>query len=109
MLLLHDIHPATALALPKLLNEHQELGYHIVQVVPSGARPASVPELAPPVAQHDAWPRIVKASVTEKRHHARHLLRHRHRAAHRRHQAANAEKAANLGYRGLWNWQASSY
>ena len=52
--------------------------------------------------EHDAWPRIVKASVTEKRHHARHLLRHRHRAAHRRHQAANAEKAANLGYRGLW-------
>ena len=72
-------------------------------------RPPSVPELAPPVAQHDAWPRIVKASVTAKRHHARHLLRHRHRAAHRRHQAANAEKAANLGYRGLWNWQASSY
>jgi len=109
VLLLHDIHPATALALPKLLSELKALGYHIVQVVPSGARPPSVPELAPPVAQHDAWPRIVKASVTAKRHHARHLLRHRHRAAHRRHQAANAEKAANLGYRGLWNWQASSY
>lgn len=109
VLLLHDIHPATALALPRLLKELKELGYHIVQVVPSGERPPSVPELAPPVAQHEAWPHIVKASVTGKRHHARHLLRHRHHAAHRRHQAAKPEKATTFDYAAAWTWQARGY
>src|SRR4029077_8684585 len=36
ILLLHDIHPATALALPALLKELKEHGYHIVQVVSAG-------------------------------------------------------------------------
>lgn len=43
ILLLHDIHPATVLALPQLLNALKEHGYHIVQAVPVGERPASVP------------------------------------------------------------------
>jgi peptidoglycan/xylan/chitin deacetylase (PgdA/CDA1 family) len=36
ILLLHDIHPATALALPKLLAELKARGYRVVHVVPSG-------------------------------------------------------------------------
>jgi peptidoglycan/xylan/chitin deacetylase (PgdA/CDA1 family) len=35
VLLLHDIHPATVAALPMLLKELKERGYHIVHVVPA--------------------------------------------------------------------------
>jgi peptidoglycan/xylan/chitin deacetylase (PgdA/CDA1 family) len=87
VLLLHDIHPATAMALPALLKELKARGYRIVQAVPAGERPASVPE--PVIAQaHQAqgWPRVVKASLkgdetaTEhaaKTKHAHHVRRHR--------------------------------
>jgi peptidoglycan-N-acetylglucosamine deacetylase len=40
ILLLHDIHPRTVLALPAILRELKERGYHIVHVVPaSGTEP----------------------------------------------------------------------
>ena len=42
---MHDIHPATALALPILLKELKANGYHVVHVVAAGERPKSVPEL----------------------------------------------------------------
>jgi peptidoglycan/xylan/chitin deacetylase (PgdA/CDA1 family) len=45
VLLLHDIHPATARALPSLLKELKSRGYQIVHVVPPGERPKSVPVL----------------------------------------------------------------
>jgi peptidoglycan/xylan/chitin deacetylase (PgdA/CDA1 family) len=35
ILLLHDIHPATVAALPDLLKELNERGFHIVHVVPA--------------------------------------------------------------------------
>jgi len=35
ILLLHDIHPRTALALPEILNELKSRGYKIVHVVPA--------------------------------------------------------------------------
>jgi peptidoglycan/xylan/chitin deacetylase (PgdA/CDA1 family) len=62
ILLLHDIHPATALALPSLLNELKEHGYHVVHVVPTGEMPESVPELpAPPAAAaNGTWPRVLQ-------------------------------------------------
>jgi hypothetical protein len=47
ILLLHDIHPATALALPTLLHELKARGYHIVHVVPAGPnlpRTVTLPE-----------------------------------------------------------------
>jgi peptidoglycan-N-acetylglucosamine deacetylase len=45
ILLLHDIHPATVIALPGLLKELKQRGYHIVQVVPAGpGRPATPTE-----------------------------------------------------------------
>jgi peptidoglycan/xylan/chitin deacetylase (PgdA/CDA1 family) len=37
ILLLHDIHPRTVLALPAILRELKERGYHIVHVVPASA------------------------------------------------------------------------
>ena len=43
ILLLHDIHPATAMALPTLLKVLKARGFHVVQVVPAGDRPKSVP------------------------------------------------------------------
>ena len=66
VLLLHDIHPATAMALPTLLRELKENGYRIVQAVPTGARPTSVPERpAPAVADSSGgWPRLVKTGTS---------------------------------------------
>lgn len=66
VLLLHDIHPATAMALPTLLKELKEHGYRIVQAVPTGVRPKSVPELpAPAVADSTGgWPRLVKTGTS---------------------------------------------
>ncbi len=64
VLLLHDIHPATALALPALLKELKAKGYRIVQAVAAGERPQSVPEL-PAVADSGGWPRVVKTSVSK--------------------------------------------
>ena len=57
ILLLHDIQPATALALPELLRELKTKGYRIVHVVPGkgemsvpiAAKPAPVPAEAAPV------------------------------------------------------------
>jgi peptidoglycan/xylan/chitin deacetylase (PgdA/CDA1 family) len=57
ILLLHDIQPATALALPELLRELKTRGYRIVQVVPGkgemsvpvAATPAPMPAEAAPV------------------------------------------------------------
>ncbi len=62
ILLLHDIHPATAMALPVLLRELKAKGYRIVQAVPAGERPRTLPE-AQPALVADAgggWPRLVK-------------------------------------------------
>lgn len=65
ILLLHDIHPATALAVPVLLKQLKERGYRVVQVVAAGERPASVPELLDaPEYNKEGWPRVVKANVS---------------------------------------------
>ena len=65
ILLLHDIHPATALAVPVLLKELKQRGYRVVQVVAAGERPESVPELlGTPEYNKEGWPRVVKANVS---------------------------------------------
>jgi peptidoglycan/xylan/chitin deacetylase (PgdA/CDA1 family) len=65
ILLLHDIHPATALALPALLKELKEQGYRVVHVVPTGELPKSVPDLPAPAAiASGAWPRVLHTSAT---------------------------------------------
>jgi peptidoglycan-N-acetylglucosamine deacetylase len=61
ILLLHDIHPATAMALPTLLQELKARGFHVVQVVAAGDRPKLVPELlASPAAEKSAWPTVLR-------------------------------------------------
>ena len=68
ILLLHDIQPATALALPTILAELKARGYKIVHVVPSTAdRPATVAETDDWVQRHHtrpSWPRVLAAGTT---------------------------------------------
>ncbi len=64
VLLLHDIHPATAIAVPVLLRELKKRGFKVVHAIPAGDRPKSVPELDTPVADSGSWPRVVKTSAT---------------------------------------------
>ena len=60
ILLLHDIHPATAMALPTLLQELKARGFRVVQVVTAGDRP--VPELlVSPAAEKATWPTVLRA------------------------------------------------
>jgi peptidoglycan/xylan/chitin deacetylase (PgdA/CDA1 family) len=74
VLLLHDIHPATVMALPTLLIELKDKGYHIVHAVPAGVQPPSVPESPTPmVAESGGWPRVIEAHAK-----IRHARRHRH-------------------------------
>jgi len=64
ILLLHDIHPATAMALPMLLKQLKERGFHVVHVVAAGERPKSLPELvASPGQDKGAWPTVLKTSA----------------------------------------------
>jgi peptidoglycan/xylan/chitin deacetylase (PgdA/CDA1 family) len=66
VLLLHDIHPATAMALPMLLKELKAKGYKIVHAVPAGKRPETVPERpATMVAERSGWPRLAPAKTAE--------------------------------------------
>lgn len=82
VLLLHDIHPATAMALPILLKELKAKGYRIVQAVPAGNRPKSVPAPAETaVAEAGGWPRLIKTSASGGRH-AIKTAHHRKRVTH---------------------------
>ena len=68
ILLLHDIQPATALALPDILHELKVREYKIVHVVPATAdRPKTVAEPELWVARHPRdekiWPRMVVMNV----------------------------------------------
>ncbi len=63
IILMHDIHPATALALPILLKELKANGYHVVHVVAAGERPKLVPELiASPATERSASPTVLTSS-----------------------------------------------
>jgi peptidoglycan/xylan/chitin deacetylase (PgdA/CDA1 family) len=66
ILLLHDIHPATAMALPMLLRELKAKSYRIAQAVPAGERPKAAPEPQQPALIAEAgggWPRLVKTDA----------------------------------------------
>jgi hypothetical protein len=62
VLLLHDIQPRTALALPVLLKALKARGYRIVQVVPAGPdRPKTVSPPEAWAARHPpTWPRVLE-------------------------------------------------
>jgi peptidoglycan/xylan/chitin deacetylase (PgdA/CDA1 family) len=78
ILLLHDIQPRTALALPALLRELKARGFHIVHVVPGKVAPQPQPDDSPNVMMASAspeklpWPRLLSndadsvAAITEK-------------------------------------------
>jgi hypothetical protein len=67
ILLMHDIQPKTAAALPSLLAELKRRGFRIVHVVP--AEPGIEPEL---VARSHAHPDVgVTAALAPKRHRVR--------------------------------------
>lgn len=74
VLLLHDIHPATATALPMLLKELKARGYHIVQAVPEGPRPASVPQLVARASLPEEQAAKPKAAHHPRHHHKRRVV-----------------------------------
>ncbi len=90
VLLLHDIHPATAMAVPTLLKELKTRGYKIVQAVPPGARPKSVPERPTTMLAQATlgWPRVLTktAAVVET------TAKRSKTAHHRKHAAAKESK-----------------
>ncbi len=64
ILLLHDIHPATVIALPTLLKQLKARGFHVVHVVAAGERPQSVPVLvASQGHEKQAWPTVLKTGT----------------------------------------------
>ncbi len=100
ILLMHDIHPATALALPALLKRLKEGGYRIVHVVATGDRPESLPEVVATPAEKAIWPRVAHASA-KKSDAATSVLRHRVKAvtSHgNRHYSARRKRAATINY-----------
>ena len=78
ILLLHDIQPRTALALPALLRQLKARGFHIVHVVPDKVAPTPQPDDSPKVMMASAspeklpWPRLLSndadsvAAIAEK-------------------------------------------
>jgi peptidoglycan/xylan/chitin deacetylase (PgdA/CDA1 family) len=57
IILMHDIHRATAMALPILLKELKANGYNVLHVMAAGERPKSIPELmALPASDGKALP-----------------------------------------------------
>jgi peptidoglycan/xylan/chitin deacetylase (PgdA/CDA1 family) len=91
VLLLHDIHPATVIALPMLLKELKASGYRIVHVVAPGNRPAALPDR---VAQPDkqGWPRVARTGGQEETGSVRKGRRNVLRRTHERVAAAVARK-----------------
>ncbi len=97
IVLMHDIHPSTALALPLLLKDLKKAGYHIVHVVAAGERPQSLPQVVASKAEKENWPRVLHAKA-EKSGAAMSALRHRVKNAvadngkhHKRHSRAAAK------------------
>jgi peptidoglycan/xylan/chitin deacetylase (PgdA/CDA1 family) len=70
ILLLHDVQPVTAMALPKLLEELKANGYRVVHVVPAGKRPAHDSQVATTQSDSQGWPRITESErrKTQRRH-----------------------------------------
>lgn len=66
ILLLHDVQPVTALALPMLLQELKSTGYRVVHVVPQGKRRNSrMPQVATVESDAQSWPRVLPNNAGE--------------------------------------------
>jgi peptidoglycan/xylan/chitin deacetylase (PgdA/CDA1 family) len=95
IILMHDIHPATAMALPMLLKELKAEGYHVVHVVAAGDHPQSLPDLIASPAEKEIFP-LHAASVGKSA--AKSSLRHRVKTAlsKRQHRAAKRKGKGTL-------------
>lgn len=62
IVLLHDIHPVTAMALPAILRELKAHGFHIVHVVPAGGEHVNQLPLANTPPKY-SWPRVAGDGV----------------------------------------------
>jgi peptidoglycan/xylan/chitin deacetylase (PgdA/CDA1 family) len=106
IILMHDIHPATALALPALLKALKAGGYHVVQVVAAGERPKSLPDLvATRAEQNGNWPRVLRVSDLKKTpaHAAgRHRIKKLMASRHHRVKTASAPDADHAYSVGAW-------
>jgi peptidoglycan/xylan/chitin deacetylase (PgdA/CDA1 family) len=79
ILLLHDVQPVTALALPMLLQELKSNGYRVVHVVPQGKRPnLHVPHVATADPDAQAWPRVLPNDGADVRRKPKRRYRVRH-------------------------------
>ena len=100
IILMHDIHPATALALPALLKELKANGYRVVQVVATGERPKTLPEVVASTVEKEVWPRLLHVNA-EIGGPAKARLRHRVRVAlahHRHRRSAERQEAGRIDY-----------
>jgi len=96
VLLLHDVQPATVLALPQLLKELKAGGYRIVQVVPEGKRPIlHSPEIAGANPSARGWPRVAREELPSPAH----------RKTARRSPRRSAATWRNANRSGLEVWQ----
>ncbi|MGA9084941.1 MAG: hypothetical protein WB390_20995, partial [Pseudolabrys sp.] len=85
IILMHDIHRATAMALPILLKELKANGYHVVHVTAAGERPKSLPELMALPTTDGRVSLTVQtsdSSVTRQSHRIRKHSESRHHAVH---------------------------
>jgi peptidoglycan/xylan/chitin deacetylase (PgdA/CDA1 family) len=112
IILMHDIHPATALALPALLKELKKGGYRVVHVVAAGERPKSLPEVVASPIEKENWPRVLHAK-TANADAAKVELRHRVKTAiktqHHRRTKAAAQRRYHRSVAKSWNASKHKY
>jgi peptidoglycan/xylan/chitin deacetylase (PgdA/CDA1 family) len=84
IILMHDIHRATAMALPILLKELKANGYEVVHVVAEGEQPKSVPEpmAALPTTDGKASPTVLTSAPRGTQHRVKKHSASRHYPAH---------------------------
>ncbi|MEJ2376693.1 MAG: polysaccharide deacetylase family protein [Pseudolabrys sp.] len=76
IILMHDIHADTALALPRLLKELKKEGYRVVHVVAAGERPKSLPQVAASPIETEKWPNKDEQHAKAEKAHAAKAARH---------------------------------
>ena len=96
IILMHDIHPDTALALPELLKQLKANGYHVVHVVFAGERPKSLPEVVATPLEKENWPRVLH-TIADKGGPAKAALRRRVKLALESHHRGRHHVAARTG------------
>jgi peptidoglycan-N-acetylglucosamine deacetylase len=102
IILMHDIHRATAMALPILLKELKANGYEVVHVVAEGERPKSVPELmALPTTDEKVSPTVLTSAPSGARqnHRIKKNSGRRHHPAHSYyHSGLSDDRMSALGH-----------